>query len=82
MFLIFPFPSQPLPPNPFPNPRKEGEGGMIKSLSEKSIIACVKVTVRQEVASQIAEMPLPPFGVTLLWHAFSVMKRCEAHKTM
>ncbi len=40
------------------------------------------ITVRQEVASQIAAMPLPPFGVTLLWHAFSVMKRCEAHKTM
>jgi hypothetical protein len=38
--------------------------------------------VRQEDASQIAVMPLLPFGVTLLWHAFSVMKRCEAHKTM
>ncbi len=40
------------------------------------------ITVRQEVVSQIAEMPLPPFGVTLLWHAFSAMKKCEAHKTM
>jgi hypothetical protein len=38
--------------------------------------------VRQEVASQIAAMPLLPLGVTLLWHAFSVMKRCEAHETM
>ncbi len=38
--------------------------------------------VRQDVASQIAVMPLPPFEVTLLWHTFSAMKMCEAHKTM
>jgi hypothetical protein len=38
--------------------------------------------VRQDVTSQIAVMPLPPFGVTLLWHAFSAMEMCEAHKTM
>jgi len=38
--------------------------------------------VRQEDTPQNAVMPLLPFGVTLLWHAFSVMKRCEAHKTM
>ncbi len=38
--------------------------------------------VRQDVTSQIAAMPLPSFGVTLLWHAFSAMKMCEAHKTM
>jgi hypothetical protein len=38
--------------------------------------------VRQDVASQIAAMPLLPFGVTSLWHAFSAMKMCEAHKTM
>lgn len=39
-------------------------------------------SVRQDVASQIAVMPLPPFEVTLLWHVFSAMKICEAHKTM
>jgi hypothetical protein len=38
--------------------------------------------VRQDVASQIAVTPLLPFGVTSLWHAFSAMETCEAHKTM
>jgi len=31
---------------------------------------------------RIAAMPLLPFGVTSLWHAFLVMRRCEAHRTM
>jgi hypothetical protein len=38
--------------------------------------------VRQDVTSQIAVMPLLPFGVTSLWHASSAMEMYEAHKTM
>ncbi len=34
-------------------------------------------SVRQDVASQIAVMPLHPFEVTLLWHAFSAMERVK-----
>jgi len=42
----------------------------------------INLVVPQEDTSQIAVMPLLPFGVTSLWHAFSAMKMCEAHKAM
>jgi hypothetical protein len=43
---------------------------------------CILAMVRQEVVSKIADQSAPfLFGVSLVWHAFLVTGRCEAHKT-